>query len=124
MVVVRIRLATRLALNEQALCRIVGYDIGMVLVIGWYALDLVVMISAIQRHLYCWMTGVMYWWCAQIYHKGFRVLRENGAISRHTMSDTCVVGSICLLFFCRNSYDLMFHVSAGRAFGTSIDLRE
>lgn len=44
MVVVRIRLATRLALNEQALYRIGGYDIGMVLVIGWYVLDLVVTI--------------------------------------------------------------------------------
>lgn len=39
MVVVRIRLATRLALNEQALYRIGGYDIEKVLVIGWYALD-------------------------------------------------------------------------------------
>jgi hypothetical protein len=42
-VVGRIRQATRLVLNEQVLCGIIGYDTEMVLVIGRYSPDSVVL---------------------------------------------------------------------------------
>lgn len=93
-----------------------GYDIGMVLVIGWHILDLLVTIFS-DSATSLLLDGRRYVLVvrADIPQGLSHIARKWRHIATHNVRHMC--GRLHQLAFvlCKNSYDLMFHVSAGRA---------